>query len=73
MGRVQPGLEAGPTEAEVAGEVARRQAALGDGEQPAGAQHPGEGGERGLLVAEVVDRVAGPDQVGLAELVELGR
>src|SRR5690606_32721245 len=65
--------QAGTAETDVARQEAHRQSALGEREQPAGTQPRGQPRQRLLLVAQVVQDVARPDEVGLAEVVEAVR
>ncbi|GHJ22510.1 hypothetical protein TPA0909_41240 [Streptomyces albus] len=66
-GRVESCLESGAAGADVAGQEAGGQAALGHRQETAGTQPCGEGVECRLLVAEVVYGMAGPYQFGGAE------
>ena len=62
-GRLQPALQARPAEPDVDGQAPHGQAPLGQGEPAARMQPASQRPHRGRLVGQVVDHVAGPDQV----------
>ena len=62
-GRLQPALQSRPAQPDVDGQAPHGQAPLGQGEPAARTQPASQRPHRGRLVGQVVDHVAGPDQV----------